>query len=198
MNVNQRASGTLRAFVATELPADLLKALAAVQAELGQRGLRARWTRPGNLHLTLKFLGDIPADRVPIVAMALRAAAAEHDVFELMAEGIDVFPGMRRPRVLWAGLSGAIAALEGLQREVDDRLAASGFEREPRSFHGHLTLGRFGEGALGGALADGMSAYSTQRFGSFAVREVVLFQSDLQPGGAVYTALARALLRGTT
>lgn len=198
MNVNQRASGTLRAFVAAELPADLLKALEAVQAELGQRGLRARWTRPGNLHLTLKFMGDIPADRVPIAAAALRAAAAEHDAFELTAEGIGVFPGMRRPRVLWAGLSGAIAALEGLQREVDDRLAASGFEREPRSFHGHLTLGRFGEGALGGALADAMSAYSTQRFGSFEVREVVLFQSDLQPGGAVYTALARALLRGTT
>jgi 2'-5' RNA ligase len=195
MNVNQRASGTLRAFVATELPADLLKAFAAVQAELGQHGLRARWTRPGNLHLTLKFLGDIPADRVAIVAAALRTTAAEHDAFELTAEGIGVFPGMRRPRVIWAGLSGAIAALGGLQRGLDHQLHLAGFPREARDFHGHLTLGRFPE-APGGGIAEILSAYAARYFGSFTVREVVLFHSDLQPRGAVYTARARASLGG--
>jgi 2'-5' RNA ligase len=198
MNANQRASGTLRAFVAAELPTDLLKALAAVQAELGQRGLRVRWTRPASLHLTLKFLGDIPADRVPVVAEALCTAAADHDAFKLAAEGIGVFPGLRRPRVLWAGLAGAGAALTQLQRRVEEQLHAAGFPREAREFHGHLTLGRFGEGAPSGAVADVMSSYAAQRFGDFEVRELVLFQSDLKPPGAVYTALARAPLRGAT
>jgi 2'-5' RNA ligase len=198
MNANQRVSGTLRAFVAAELPADLLKALTAVQAELRQHGLRVRWTRPASLHLTLKFLGDIPADRVPIVAEVLRTTAAEHDAFKLTAEGIGVFPGLRRPRVLWAGLSGAGAALAQLQRSVEEQLHAAGFPREAREFHGHLTLGRFGEGAPSGWVADVMSSYAAQRFGDFDVRELVLFQSVLEPQGAVYTALARAALRGAT
>lgn len=196
MNPKPIAAGVLRAFVAVELPAEILKALAAVQAEMRRGGVRARWARPENLHLTLKFIGDLPADRVADAANALRSAAAGHDPFRLTAAGIGVFPGACRPRVLWAGLSGAIAALEGLQRELDDRLAAFGFEREARGFHGHLTLGRFGAGARGGAIADVMSAHATQPFGSFDVRELVLFQSDLMPGGPVYTALARAPLRG--
>jgi 2'-5' RNA ligase len=198
MNANQRAAGTLRAFVAAELPTDLLQALAGVQAELGQRGLRVRWTRPAGLHLTLKFLGDIPADRVPILAEVLRTAAAEHDAFKLTAEGIGVFPGLRRPRVLWAGLSGAGAALAQLQRSVEEQLYAAGFPREAREFHGHLTIGRFGEGAPSGWVADVMRAYAAQRFGDFEVQELVLFQSVLKPQGAVYTALARAALRGAT
>ena len=196
MNPKPIANGVLRAFVAVQLPAELLKALAVVQTEMRRGGMRARWTRPENLHLTLKFIGDLPADGVADVANALRSAAAGHSPFRLTAAGIGVFPGVRRPRVLWAGLSGATAALEGLQRELDDRLAACGCEREARGFHGHLTLGRFGPGAPGGAIADAMSAHTTQRFGSFDVRELVLFQSDLMPRGPVYTALARAPLRG--
>lgn len=194
MNPKPIATGVLRAFVAVELPAELLKSLAAVQTEMRRGGVRARWTRPENLHLTLKFIGDLPADRVADVANALRSAAAGHPPFRLTAAGLGVFPGGRRPRVLWAGLSGALAALEGLQRELDDRLAACGLEREARGFHGHLTLGRFGPGAPGGADAEVMSAHAAQRFGSFDVRELVLFQSDLMPGGPVYTALARARL----
>jgi len=194
VNPNPIATGVLRAFVAVELPAELLKSLAAVQTEMRRGGVRARWTRPENLHLTLKFIGDLPAGRVADVANALRSAAAGHPPFRLTAAGLGVFPEGRRPRVLWAGLSGALAALEGLQRELDDRLAACGLEREARGFHGHLTLGRFGPGAPGGAVAEAMSAHAAQRFGSFDVRELVLFQSDLMPGGPVYTALARARL----
>lgn len=187
----------LRAFVAAELPADLLQALAAVQADIRRRGVRARWTRPENLHLTLRFLGDLPADRVAGVTHALRCAASGEDSFRLTAAGIGAFPGLRRPRVLWAGLSGAIGALERLQHELDDRLAALGIPREARGFHGHLTLGRLGEGAAGEPIADVVDAYAAQCFGSFEVREIVLLQSDLQPQGPVYLALARAPLGRT-
>jgi RNA 2',3'-cyclic 3'-phosphodiesterase len=198
VNPKPDETGSLRAFVAAELPEDLLKAVDAVQADLRRRGVRVRWTRPENVHLTLKFLGDLPAVRVADVTDAMRSAAAGHDAFRLAAAGIGVFPGLRRPRVLWAGLSGAVAALERLQQALDDRLAAAGIPREARGFHGHLTLGRFGEGAAAGPVADALSVYAAQGFGSFEVRELVLFQSDLRPRGPVYTALARAPLRGTS
>lgn len=195
MNVKHRGTNVLRAFVAVELPEALLQALAAVQTELVRCGLHARWTPPQNLHLTLRFLGDISAERVQIVAAALNTAAAENETFSLAAEGLGVFPGIRRPRVLWAGLTGATAALVRLQRGLDDRLQAAGFPREARDFHGHLTLGRFSQAPTGG-VGDVVSAYASQHFGGFEVRELVLFQSDLRPRGAVYTALARAALRG--
>jgi RNA 2',3'-cyclic 3'-phosphodiesterase len=195
--VNPRLSvpGRLRTFVAVEIPGDLLKALETVQSELRRRGMRARWTRPESMHLTLKFLGNIPADHVAGVTDALQSAAAGHAAFRLTAAGIGVFPGVRRPRVVWAGLSGATAALARLQRELDDSLAAVGFAREERGFHGHLTLGRFAEGVDGGLIAEGVAFYASATFGDFEVCELVLFQSDLQPRGPVYRALARAKLR---
>ena len=185
----------MRAFVAVEIPEDLLKTLAGVQAGLKSRGVRARWTRPENLHLTLKFLGVIAAGQLDVVTQALRSTAAAHGAFTLTAAGIGVFPGLRRPRVLWAGLSGATDALMQLQRELDDRLEAFGFSRDARGFHGHLTLGRFTEEAGAGGIAAAISGYAAECFGGFDVQELVLFQSDLKPKGPVYTVLARAQLR---
>jgi 2'-5' RNA ligase len=187
----------LRAFVAVEIPPGLLESLAAVQGELRRRGVQARWTRPENLHLTLRFLGDVPAERVANLATALRSAVAGHSGFRLTSAGIGVFPGLRRPRVLWAGLRGATADLARLQQEIEERLEAIGFPREARDFHGHLTLGRFDERVSAGLVADAIAAYASASFGSFDVREVVLFQSDLQPRGPVYAALARAPLGET-
>jgi len=184
----------LRAFVAAEIPEGVLKALARVQAELKARGVRARWTRPANLHLTLKFLGNVPADRVAAAAAALGSVAAGHAPFTLTATGIGVFPNPNRPRVIWAGLAGAAGELARLQGGVECALEAIGFAREARPFHGHLTLGRFAAGAGSGRIAAAVADYAAERFGSFEVAEMVLFRSDLKPEGAVYTALARARL----
>jgi RNA 2',3'-cyclic 3'-phosphodiesterase len=192
------APGALRAFVAVEIPAELLEVLARVQADFKARGVRARWTRTENLHLTLKFLGTISMDHAGAVTHAMQNAAAAHGVFQLTAAGIGVFPGLRQPRVLWAGLSGATDALERLQAELDRGLEAIGYPREGRGFHGHLTLGRFSEGARAAGIAAAVAAYASERFGSFEVGEMVLFQSDLRPQGPVYTVLARAPLRGTS
>jgi 2'-5' RNA ligase len=185
----------LRTFVAVEMPAELLTSLEAVQSELKRLGLRARWVRPEGMHLTLKFLGDIPADQAPAAAEALQAAAGGQTAFRLTAAGLGVFPSVRRPRVLWVGLSGATAELAQLQREIDDRFTAAGFHREERDFHGHLTLGRFSERVEGGRIAEALTSYAAAVFGGFDVREVVLFRSDLRPQGPVYTALARAGLK---
>ena len=187
----------LRVFVAVEIPKGLLTALDAVQSELRQQGVRARWVRPGSIHLTLKFLGNIPAGQVPDVADAMRAAVCRHSPMRLSAGGIGVFPGIRRPRVIWIGLSGQTDCLSELQRGLDERLSAIGFPKDERAFRGHLTIGRFSETADYSLMAHMLTSYADKMLGGFEVREVVLFQSDLQPQGPVYTALAKAKLEGS-
>jgi 2'-5' RNA ligase len=184
----------LRAFVAVEIPGEVRAALEAVQSHLRQRRVRARWVRPAGMHLTLKFLGDIPVEQVAGVADALQAAARGRAAFSLTVAGIGVFPGLRRPRVIWAGLSGGTGPLSDLQRSVEERLAALGFPREDRPFHAHLTLGRCSEAVGSDLMAEALNFFAARGFGEFDVRELVLFQSDLKPSGAVYTALARVKL----
>jgi 2'-5' RNA ligase len=187
-------SSRLRAFVAVEIPQYVLAALESVQAELRRR-LRARWVRPGSMHLTLRFLGNIPADLVASVADAVQAAAGSHPSFSVAVAGIGVFPSIRRPRVIWSGFSGQTGLLSDLQRSLEERLAALGFPREERPFRAHLTLGRFSEPPEPARMAEVLNSFDTRTFGEFAVEELVLFQSDLQPKGPVYTALARARLQ---
>jgi 2'-5' RNA ligase len=184
----------LRTFVAVETSGEVRAALEAVQAHLRQRRVRARWVRPQGMHLTLKFLGDIPADQVPRLADALQTAAGGHAGFNLTAAGIGVFPGLRRPRVIWAGLSGETGLLAGLQARVEEVLAAVGFPRGDRTFRAHLTIGRCSAPVAPAEMVEAVNSFAGRCFGEFAVRELVLFQSDLKASGPVYTALARVKL----
>jgi 2'-5' RNA ligase len=182
----------LRTFVAVETSEEVRSALETVQTSLRRQRVRARWVRPRGMHLTLKFLGEIPADQVPRAAEALRSAADGQAGFSLTVAGIGVFPDLRRPRVVWAGLSGGIAPLAALQIRVEDALAAVGFPREARPFRAHLTIGRCSEPAAPDVMAEAVRTLSGRCFGEFEVRELVLFQSELKPEGAEHTALARA------
>lgn len=186
--------GMVRAFVAVEVPGAVRSALSSVQDELRRRNVRARWVRPENIHLTLKFLGAIPVGHVPSVAGAMQAASAAHARFSVAVSGVGVFPGLRRPRVLWAGVSSRAAALTHLQRDLDAQLAVLGFPKEGRSFRGHLTIGRFKAGSDAGLSAAVLGGIKDAPFGELEVRELVLFQSELQVDGPVYTVLGRAEL----
>ena len=185
---------TLRAFIAAELPDEVRTALGRVQADLAAAGVRARWVRPEGIHLTLKFLGQIPPEAAARAAEGMAAAVAGQTGVDLAMGRLGVFPGPRRPRVVWAGLEGDIAALEGLHRRVERALGARGFPPEGRPFRAHLTLGRFGESGAPGPVAAALAAAAVPNAGAFAIRELVLFKSDLRPEGAVYTPLARAAL----
>ena len=105
---------TLRLFAAVELPPHVLGALEAVQHDLRAQfpGKAARWVRPAGIHLTLKFLGDVPAGQVDAIAEGMRAAASEHAPFELCAEGLGVFPNPNRVRVVWVGVGGWVGVVE--------------------------------------------------------------------------------------
>jgi 2'-5' RNA ligase len=181
---------SVRAFVALELGAELRTALAELISSLRPRVPGARWIRPEGIHLTLRFLGDTPPDRIETLRSSLAAAARECPPLELRAERLDTFPGRGKPpRVLWVGTELPSEAL-ALQAACERAAVAAGFPPEERPFRGHLTLARFRERVLRPALPPvdlGVSRLET----------LSLLRSDLRPGGAVYTPIERFPLRGT-
>lgn len=191
----------LRLFIALDLTTEVRAALADLQDDLRRRlpPNAVRWTNPDGIHLTLKFLGDTPADQVAAIAQAMAAAAGGFAPFSFTVAGLGCFPNARRANVLWAGVPEVPKALAGLQRAADLQLTRLGYDKEPRRFSPHLTLGRINKRISSGdreKLAGVIAQTQVGALGTVPVAEVVLFQSDLRPGGAIHTALARAKLTG--
>ena len=176
--------------MAVELPSQALDALERLQHELQRqvpRGLR--WVRPEGIHLTLKFLGETPRERVPAVEDALAAEVRGIAPHELSLGALGTFGSRGAPRVLWVDLDGETETLETLQRRTDRALDAIGFPSEKRPFSAHLTLARVRpESAREAAepLAQAIRSTSVPP-ATIPVREVSLMLSRLGPAGAVYT-----------
>jgi 2'-5' RNA ligase len=187
---------TIRAFVAIELAQAAVAALRQLQNRLRNYPLRLRWVAPEKMHLTVKFLGDVPEAQIESLAEAMRAAARGIAPLSLNVRGLGVFPNLQRARVLWAGVDGEIDALRRLQQQVESQFEAMGYPREKRPFQGHLTLGRakgrLDAGVLSRVLAD-CGGFATA---PFTAGRMVMFRSELSPQGARYTALHAALLEG--
>ena len=191
---------TLRTFIAFALPEAVVSAMRTLQAELMVRRFPVRWVLPENVHLTLKFLGEVQPQAVERIAAALQKAVAGHAPVTLAVRAIGVFPGISRARVIWAGLDGQVEALNRLQRAVDERLQAIGYAGESRPFRGHLTLGRVRGKINPKQLADALATFETYASAPFTVDTLILFKSDRQPSGAVYAQLDQAplIFRDTT
>lgn len=191
----------LRLFIAIELTAEVHAALVAVQDDLRRQlpPKAVRWTNPDGIHLTLKFLGDTPADQVEAIVQAMTAAAGGFAPFSFTIAGFGSFPNPRCANVLWVGVPAVPKALADLQRATDLQLTRLGYDQETRRFSPHLTMGRVNKGILAAdreKLAGVIEQTEVGILGTVAVAEVTLFQSDLRPGGPVYNALARASLTG--
>ena len=180
---------TIRTFVAFDLPDDIIDHAAGLQAKLQAYGLKLRWVRPQNLHLTLRFLGDILRQQAAAVGEALQRASRGLPPPQLTVQGLSAFPGVKRPRVLWIGLGGQVELLQTLCCKLEEQLSDLGFAREKRGFKAHLTLGRFKQSRpvydLRSAVVE-LGGYDPK---PFTARRLVLYQSDLRPQGAVYTPL---------
>jgi RNA 2',3'-cyclic 3'-phosphodiesterase len=187
----------LRVFIAIGLPEKIVSKLGALQQALTAYGLKIRWSRPENIHLTLKFLGDVAGSRIQEIQAAVVDAVKGTGPMTLSVKGIGVFPGVKRPRVLWAGISGQTDALQRLQENLDRHLVALGFEAETRRYTGHLTLGRVKEGRQDATrFASALEEFSETASEPFTVDAVSLYQSRLLPSGPVYTRLFTAGLAG--
>lgn len=184
----------IRAFIAIELNEEVRRALSDLQRGLKKELAAVRWVRPAGIHLTLKFLGDIPEEAVDAIGAALATATRGQGALNLSVKGLGVFPSIRKARVIWAGLGGETAALFDLQRVVDAALEAVGFPREGRRFKAHLTLGRFKKAPLTHELAKVIEDRSAFPPVAMPVDAVVLYRSELRPQGARYTTLSRVTL----
>jgi len=181
---------SIRAFIAIPLPREVIDRARELQEQLRAAGLRLRWVRPRAIHLTLKFLGDIERARIADIETALTATAGSARPLRLAAQGLGVFPGVKKARVLWMGIAGETPALLKIQRHLEAGLVPLGFKAEKRRFSAHLTLAR-AKGRLDPhRLVECLETGGGFEAVPFEAREIVLFQSELKPDGAVYTRLA--------
>jgi 2'-5' RNA ligase len=185
----------VRTFIAVEIPPVAQAVLAAVQEALRTvRGTRdsVKWVRPEIVHVTLKFLGDVPASRIEAVGDAVARACACVPTFTLYLSGVGAYPNTRRPRVVWVGLGGKLDVLAHLQHMVEQELAEQGFPPEERKFTPHLTLGRVRRGTdreVARALGEAVVGLRIEDSEPFLVEAVQVMRSDLRPSGPIYTPL---------
>lgn len=179
----------MRLFVAIFPPADLAEALAQSAREV-LAGERLRFTRSENIHLTLKFLGEVPEDMLDYLVAALTPLGERHSPFEIEARGPGAFPNPRRAKVLWAGVGAGADELKALASDVEGALGPLGFERERRPFTPHFTLGRARR-----ALSLGLDGVAIPRTG-FVAERFDLVESGAGGTGMVYRPVSSfALVR---
>src|SRR5512145_1575211 len=181
----------IRAFLALEIPEDILNTVSRLQEKLKREiSGRISWTRPQAQHLTLKFFGDVSLDDVQKISAAVQKRVASGLSLNLKIEKLGVFPDARKPRVLWCGIAGDVVRLSALQKQLDTDFADAGFPAEDRPFQAHLTLGRMKDPRGVTGISEVLTKHGAFSAGGFLSQEVVLFQSRLTPQGAVYTKLA--------
>jgi 2'-5' RNA ligase len=182
----------MRVFVAVDISEEARRLVAAriefLRAKFSD--LRVGWDKPEKLHLTLKFLGEIPHEKLPLIIKAAEDAANEIEPFALAIENPGAFPPRGAARVLWLGVKDDSQNLSEIQKRLENRLEQIGFQRERRNFKPHLTVARLKEPNKARPLTE---LHLKTEFSEiiFEVSEIVVYKSDLRPTGSVYTKLAK-------
>lgn len=184
----------IRTFIAIELPDDLKKDVDKLIVGLKQFGPDVRWVKAGNLHFTLRFLGDIDKDDVPKLSEHLNTHVSKFAPFRLRLTGLGCFPNMKRPRIVWLGADGDMEMLKQLAFQVESVCRDLGYSKADKPFSAHLTIGRINDPRGLEPLINRLEAleYSTE---DFTVEQVIVFKSDLSPRGPTYTSLAKIKLQ---
>jgi len=188
-------SDTIRAFIAIKLPGKITLSISKIQEDLRSYGFKIKWVRPENIHLTLKFLGNVDRADTEKIGSAISESVKTDTPLSIITKGIGVFPNIKRPRVIWTGVAEQHNRLAGLQGHLDDHLESIGFPREKRPFKGHLTIGRIKQRVDSNRLMEAMKECAKFEPEAFIVNEIILFKSELNPTGAVYTPLMSASLK---
>ena len=183
----------IRTFVAVDLPQDIKMEVDRFTSAFRSQGKGIRWVNAQNLHLTLRFLGDIDEDSVPGLADSITNNVDGFGVFDLSLSGVGGFPNLKRPRVIWTGAEIGRDKLRDLAAGVETACIESDFGKSDKRFSPHLTIGRVkSPGGLSGILEKiEKNSFKTE---PFVVYEVTIFKSDLSPAGPKYTSLAKIQL----
>lgn len=182
------AAGYVRLFIAVKIPPELAQSLDAAIRQLAAADAEVKWVKTKNLHLTLKFLGEVAAAKIPSLIAALKTVKGEK--FTLEVGSIGVLPDMRRPRVIYADVVQGAEKLTKLAILVEKVTVSLGFDPEKRPFLSHLTLGRFKGFAHLNRLAEKINSAKGVIFGKLSVEAIYLIKSELPPDGPRYTELA--------
>jgi len=188
-HANSEKKEVVRTFICIEIPESIKQRIDHFQKTLKAIDAQVSWTKPSNIHLTLKFLGAVEATRIQRVAGAVERAAAGINRFEIEVGGAGCFPSPENPRVFWIGISDVPDALKQLYANLEDELAREGFAREKRKFSPHLTIGRLRGPKNATELAEALieNGFKAE---TFKATEVIVMRSDLKPSGSIYTSQA--------
>ena len=184
----------MRTFIAIELSEPIRESLAQAQTHLKYAGADVKWVEKDNIHLTLKFLGEISEEKAKEVAAALDNIAKYTKSFEISLKDIGAFPTVDFPRVIWVGLDKGAKESTELAKKIDLALAKLGFQEESRPFAAHLTIGRVRSNLNRAALAEKMASYQLSAVSFQLIKSATLFKSTLTPQGAIYSILHEANL----
>lgn len=186
---------SVRCFIAVEVDDPFtLDGIARAQSSLNATGANLKLVERENLHLTLKFLGDVREGLLPEVVKVVSGTSFEP--FRMALKGVGVFPSLRRPRVVWAGITEGVEALTAIFRDIEPRLVEMDFKPESRPFSPHITIARVRSGRNRDRLIEEVMALEDTDFGGFEARYVKLKKSVLTPRGPVYTDLALSRVAG--
>jgi RNA 2',3'-cyclic 3'-phosphodiesterase len=177
----------MRLFVALQLSTNVRETFAALLDKLRRADPKPRWVHPENLHITLKFIGHVADEKLPLIGESL-AAVAIPPPMTIEFLGLGFFPNARRPTVVWAGMP-PLPELAALASRIDNALAVCGVPPETRPFASHLTLARLKDTRLSDALRAQIESAQDRSFGKQTVREFRLIESKLKSNGAEYTTL---------
>ncbi len=189
----------MRTFIAIELPAEIKDYLSQLQGELKACGADVKWVEPKNIHLTLKFLGEIDDDKLGKITKIIQDATSEKSKFQVRISSLGAFPKIEFPRVIWVGVDSGDKETKQIAKELEEKIARIGIPKEERAFSCHITIGRLktplNREKLVQALKD-----KTELGGKnleFEVNKITLFKSTLTPKGPIYEALKETSLKTT-
>jgi 2'-5' RNA ligase len=181
----------MRLFIALPLTKEMEETLGKLIFVLKQKGGQVKWVAPKNIHLTAKFLGEVDESKVPDIKNAIQMVAGKYPKVESSFDKIGGFPDLVRPRVIWAGLTGGVEAVQVIVDDLEEEMFKLGFAREDKRFKPHITLGRVKENYGLGDLVTYIKNYHVEPM-TIELAHLVLFKSTLTPGGPIYERLFSA------
>ncbi len=184
---------TIRAFIAIELTEEIHNNLKRLQESLKDSMPDVRWVKYGNVHLTLKFLGDTKLSMLEGIGKALQDIANKYSVFVISLAGIGAFPNSRKPSVIWTGIEKGKKEVVRLANDVESAMERFGFPKEKREFKPHLTIGRVREIRHPLELTRSLENPNVGEIGEFLADRISLIRSQLDPSGSIYTTLSEGI-----
>lgn len=183
----------MRTFIAVELTEELKKKIEELQVPLKKINVDVSWVKPGNVHATLKFFGEVPEDKIEKVFGGTKIALGGVRSFKLSLKDLGCFPNLKRPRIIWIGVEKGKEELSEMAKKIEEEMERIGFPRENREFSPHLTIGRIKSPKNIERLTELIKNTNFQSQ-EIEIKEVVMMKSELHPSGAVYTPLKKIAL----